>query len=480
MKQKFLALCLFCATVLVFTACAKDEEEVTGSIYGIVTDADNGESIKSANVSLNPGGKSTVTGTDGRYEFLNLQPGQYTVQVVKSGYESNTKRITVEVGNTASGDVVLSKVSSKLKLSTNTLNFGSNWRTLSFSISNVGTSGSISWSVSTEGLDWLQVSPASGTTNTGKTSEVLVTVLREDITGPENGIITVRADGESLPINVTVNQNISQDNSSDRYLSVSPLSIDLGTNESGEFTIFSHNGVTSYKLYTRGIDGWLSFSEIEGTIQPYDPVDIAGTGETITVFAKHDGLAAGTYTGTIIVRSDLGDLEVPVSITVPEKEGGNDDSGDNTGGSSDSGSGTFSGTVTGPCPGLDVQLTGVSKSNGVLTVNFTVQNNETFDISQFNLRYNVNGIHFAAYDDTGNTYDEKSVQEIKMGGEVSSGAYFSVDLALPQGVKLSCSLRIKDVSDTATEFTNISLPCYYGRSDVTSDQKKIVFKNLTW
>ena len=43
MKQKFLALCLFCATVLVFTACAKDEEEVTGSIYGIVTDADNGE-----------------------------------------------------------------------------------------------------------------------------------------------------------------------------------------------------------------------------------------------------------------------------------------------------------------------------------------------------------------------------------------------------------------------------------------------------
>ena len=196
MKRKFYVLCLFCAAAIAFAGCSKDEEDVTGSIYGLVTDADNGEPIKSANVSLNPGGKSAVTGTDGRYEFLDLEPGQYTVQIVRNGYESNTKRITVEVGKTASGDAVLSKASSKLKLSTNTLNFGNNWKTLSFSISNIGTTGSISWNVSTEGLDWITVSPVSGTTATGKTSEVIVTVLRDNISGPENGIIKVSADGE--------------------------------------------------------------------------------------------------------------------------------------------------------------------------------------------------------------------------------------------------------------------------------------------
>ena len=366
MKQKFLVLCLFCATVIAFTGCAKDEEDVTGSIYGIVTDADNGEPIKSANVSLNPGGRSTVTGTDGRYEFLDLQPGQYTVQVVKSGYESNTKHITVEVGKTASGDMVLSKASSKLRLNTNTLNFGSGQTSLSFNISNIGTTGSINWSISSS-LDWVQISPLSGTTATGKTSEVVVTLLRDQITGPVSGIITVIADGESLPVTISA-----------------------GMPSSGD----------------EDLDG-----------------------------------------------SQDGDVST----------------------------GTFSGTVTGPRPGLDVQLTGVSKNNGVLTVNFTIQNNETFDIYQLAIRHNWDE-QFAAYDNEGNTYNSTNVQELKLGNEVSAGYSFDVRLGLPQGVRLSCSLKIKGVPDTVTEFTNITLPClYYNQSPaVTYDQKKIVFKNLTW
>ena len=130
--KRIIALCLFCTTVIAFIGCAKDEEDVTGSIYGIVTDAATGEPVSSANVSLSPSGKSIVTGNDGRYEFSGLTPGQYTVQVTKNEYESNTKQITVVAGEQASGDITLQQASSQLKLTNNSLNFGKFWSTLSF------------------------------------------------------------------------------------------------------------------------------------------------------------------------------------------------------------------------------------------------------------------------------------------------------------------------------------------------------------
>ena len=376
MKQFLKPLCLCLIASLLLGSCTKDEEDVTGSIYGIVTDADNGEPIKSANVSLNPGGKSTVTGTDGRYEFSDMQPGQYTVQIVKSGYETNTKGITVEAGITASGDMVLSKASSKLKLNTNTINFASNQNTLSFNISNIGTTGSISWRISTTGVEWIEVAPSSGTTETGKTSEVIVTLLRDKINGPTSGIITVIADGESLPITISANMS-SGDNE------------DNSDNDNNDNNDNSDNGEDN-----------------------------------------------------------------------EETPGGN----------------SFSGTITSCRPELDVQLTGMSNNNGVFTMNFTIQNNEAFDIDQFTIWG-----EFVAYDNEGNMYDNNNIQEIKIGSRVDAGSNFDVRLPIPQGIKVNCSLKINNVPNSITEFTNITLSClYYGQSEVTYDQKKIVFKNLKW
>ena len=375
MKKLLKSFCLCLAIAVCFASCTKEEEgNGTGSIYGIVTDADNGEPIKSASVSLNPGGKSTVTGTDGRYEFLDMQPGQYTVQIVKSGYETNTKGITVEAETTASGDMVLTKASSKLKLNTNAINFESDKNTLSFNISNIGTTGSINWRISTQGVNWIQVSPESGTTATGKTSEVIVTLLRDKINGPTNGIITVIADGESLPITVSAEMSSS------------------GGNTPGD-----------------------------------------NTGEN---------------------------------------------PGDDTGNNPGENTGTFSGTVTSCRPQLAVELTGISSNNGVVTIDFTIQNNETFDISQF--AASTKWGPFTAYDIAGNMYDGNNVQEIKIGNKTGAGNYFDVRVPIPQSIKLNCSLKIKGVSDV-TELPNVTLPClYYGQGNVTYDQEKIVFKNLKW
>ena len=71
--------------IIALCGCAKDEVETRGTIYGIVNDADNGEPVQDGHIALNPGGKTANTGSDGRYEFLDLDPGQYTIQISKSG-----------------------------------------------------------------------------------------------------------------------------------------------------------------------------------------------------------------------------------------------------------------------------------------------------------------------------------------------------------------------------------------------------------
>ena len=79
-------------------------------------------------------------------------------------------------------------------------------------------------------------------------------------------------------------------------------------------------------------------------------------------------------------------------------------------------------------------------------------------------------------------YDDNNVQEIKIGNKTDAGYHFDVRVPIPQGIKLNCSLKIKGVPESVTEFTNITLPClYYNQAEsVTYDQKKIVFQNLKW
>ena len=117
----WLACCM--SIMLVFAGCAKDEVDTTGAIYGIVNDADSGEPVSGVHVVLNPGGKTTNTGSDGRYEFQDMEPGQYTIQISKNGYKTNTKRISVVAGEEASGDMMLERGEARIKLSTGSLSF---------------------------------------------------------------------------------------------------------------------------------------------------------------------------------------------------------------------------------------------------------------------------------------------------------------------------------------------------------------------
>ena len=53
----------------------KDElaQELTGSIIGTVADATTGEPVPTVGIVLEPGGASTLTGSDGNYMFTDLK-----------------------------------------------------------------------------------------------------------------------------------------------------------------------------------------------------------------------------------------------------------------------------------------------------------------------------------------------------------------------------------------------------------------------
>ncbi len=102
-----------CALFLAVALCGCKKEELPGSIHGYITDKATGEPIKSAGVELLPIGQKALTGSDGEYTFLEIEPGSYKLHVIKMGYEELvSNEIVVKSEKTAQGDVQLEKLPS--------------------------------------------------------------------------------------------------------------------------------------------------------------------------------------------------------------------------------------------------------------------------------------------------------------------------------------------------------------------------------
>ena len=71
---------------------------VTGTVSGMVTDAQTGLSVALASVYI-PGSKvSGMSRPDGRYELQNVPAGTYTLTVRRTGYRDTEMPIRVDSG----------------------------------------------------------------------------------------------------------------------------------------------------------------------------------------------------------------------------------------------------------------------------------------------------------------------------------------------------------------------------------------------
>ena len=631
-------------SILLFGTCAEDIEVFTGNIMGKVTDAQTGEYLQGVSVTITPTGNTKTTGSNGTFEFLNLEPKQYEIQAKKDGYISNNKTVTVITGSDVSGDIQLTPVvkegvlalsinslnfgshnsslsfniqnngnkrinwniselkdidwfsisptsgtieagksnavvvtlkrnrvteykeatiiinadneslplkitaetenkNSKISLSTNSLNFGTEYNTLAFDIKNIGNAGNVDWEINGIDVDWLTASPISGTTAMDKSSAVKVNIDRSKLeVGEHSTTIFVNADGESLSLRITaeieekfhkieldkdildfgadtkvltfniknvgnagsshweikdvetdwikinpisgttamgksstvkveVDRNmlefgkhsttitvesdgesfivtINAEKADNRYLVLSPMKLDMGTETSKSFSVYSYNGPTTYKLHIKGDADWAHISPTEGVLQEYIPGDNS-TYETFTVEAIRDGLSPGEYSFTIIIRTEMGDYELPVSINV------------------ESTSVSGKEEIITCNDNLKFLLTSCTISGTTATLSYTVENTGNTPIA---LRlYGADDGRSYIYDDQGNKYDfGYNKASLTLG---TSDSPNNVSTTIPVGVKVKGTVKIYNVDDYASRFANITVWSY-------SHQANLIFKNV--
>jgi hypothetical protein len=209
--NKFICFFLGLISFAVIISCGKDEEDLSGTIAGLVTDYTNANSpIAGATVTLSTKGLTKTTGNDGRFEFAGIEPGTYTLQIAANGFQTTTKQVTVYAGQKAICDVQLSKGATSVDINPQTLTFGKDVEQLSFTITN-NSNQSLTYTIS-NAPDYIEVTPASGTVVSRGRQAVSVHVLnRSSITSNRTGQLTVNIGNDSYIVSIAVTNNTSTD-----------------------------------------------------------------------------------------------------------------------------------------------------------------------------------------------------------------------------------------------------------------------------
>ena len=299
--------CLFCCLLTV--GCSEDEVPTFGGVYGIVSDSETGSALRNAEVVLSPGNLSTVTGVDGHFEFKDLDPGQVKVQVSSAGYVTDSRQVTVVPGMSSQCDISLKKEvkEARLKLSSTSLDFGSEQSSLSFSIQNTGNSGTVKWQIM-DAPDWMTVSPLKGETAVGKSSAVVVTLNRALIKKDESATIRVVTDGESFPVDISAKAGTNFS------FSITPENISFGTDATiRKITLRNetYNGTLQWKIQDYSSIKWIS------SVHPLSGSLGKGESAEVTVTIDRSGITQKT-SATIYVEA--GSKVIPVIVTCDYSE----------------------------------------------------------------------------------------------------------------------------------------------------------------
>lgn len=193
---------MLCSLVFV-CSCGDDKDDTpvtTGNIHGYVTDYANANApIAGATVTLNIKGLAKSTGSDGRFEFTNIEAGTYTLQVMANNYQTTTKQVTVVAGQYANCDFQLKE--NAVTVSPTNLSFGKDVNTMSITIRNNGANQQ-SYNISNFPA-YLELSSESGFVPANGNELIMVTV-KQRYERNQNTQIKVTVGTESIPVNIIV------------------------------------------------------------------------------------------------------------------------------------------------------------------------------------------------------------------------------------------------------------------------------------
>jgi TonB-linked SusC/RagA family outer membrane protein len=113
---KRIASCAVVALLLTFGLSVGTALAQTGSIEGVVTDAESDNPLPGVNVVIQGTQQGAATGTDGTYEITGVEPGTYTVRASFVGYADTTRQgVEVQANQTTTVDFALEREAAALE-----------------------------------------------------------------------------------------------------------------------------------------------------------------------------------------------------------------------------------------------------------------------------------------------------------------------------------------------------------------------------
>lgn len=198
---------------LLLVSCAKpiNESQGTGNIIGTVADKTTGEFVPTVNVNLSGFGNQTVTGSDGSFQFNNLGPGSYTLDLQKEGYKLESYTAVVFPDKNTELHLLIERIPSIITADKDVLEFGNNIGVtlLSVSIVNPGYLD-LHWSVSWDKtINWIkevvgQDGKSEGTLGFGKTASLVVKIDRDALAnGYNEATVVIWSDNGRSELKIT-------------------------------------------------------------------------------------------------------------------------------------------------------------------------------------------------------------------------------------------------------------------------------------
>ncbi len=293
-----------------FTGCTTDDVVLFGSIYGTVTDSKTGEPVQNAEIILSPGNLTTVSGSNGHFEFGNLDAGQYKLGIEADGYEYNSRQVNVVPGEKVMCDFIITPktVTQNLIIDPTNLVFGTTQTQLSISITNAGTKET-EWSLDLGNSNWLSATPKSGRIDVNKIQSVIFTVDREFVTEDKSTVVNLSAFGNSYPISIQCSAVKTKG-----VLVIEPASIDFGDGVTEvDLTIKNiGNGLLKWNISNIKSEA-LSASATSGSLEP-------GANTVVTMKLDRDKLS-GNLATSFVVSDGSTEKSIPVTATYVEPKG---------------------------------------------------------------------------------------------------------------------------------------------------------------
>lgn len=303
MKRFFLCTLLFAAALAV--NCTEDEPILFGDIYGTVTNSQTGEPVRNAQVILSPSGASTISGSDGRFEFRSLDAGQYNISVSSDGYEDNSRQVTVVPGQSTSCDIHLTPqaIVEIFNIDPLTLNFGTTQTQLAVTVTN-DSPNETQWSLDLGQNTWLKASPIAGQLGAGKKQTIVFSANRASLTQETSGIVTFSALGgsSSLTANCSPSQQVSS------IMEVTPLDIDFGDLSTEQVFRIKNTSSALLNWTIFGIEAEaLSVPDTSGSIQ-------AGNAKVVAIKLDRSKMDGNHLTTSFMISDGTVDQQVNINV----------------------------------------------------------------------------------------------------------------------------------------------------------------------